>query len=93
MSFETYASHRATPRPADQTAHIREDSFCVACGWPVIFAFCSDGMAQISPYAEWDSWIYCANKTCKHHEGEGILYHMPSWIRSSVGLTDSAPGE
>jgi hypothetical protein len=82
MSFEFDQLHRAPPRPAAQTAHVRDDAFCARCGWPVILAHCNDRMAQIAPYAEWNAWTYCTNKACKHHEGEGVFHNMPSWIKS-----------
>ena len=75
----------APPRPASQTAHLREDAHCLACGWPVIVAFCNDGMARTAPYSGWDNWIYCSNKTCRHHAGEGIFHNMPDWIKTTSG--------
>jgi hypothetical protein len=84
MSFDSYASIEASPRPVNQTAQIREDAYCLTCGWPVIFVYCNDGMARIAPYSEWNAWTYCTNKTCKHHDGEGVLHNMPGWIRSAA---------
>jgi hypothetical protein len=73
----------APPRPAGQTARLREEAHCLACGWPVIVAFCNDGMARTAPYSGWDNWIYCSNKTCRHHGGEGIFHNMPEWIKTA----------
>jgi hypothetical protein len=84
MSFDTETSYRTSPRPANQTAQIRENSFCLACGWPVMFVYCNDGMARTAPYSEWNSWTYCTNKTCKHHDGEGVFHNMPDWIKSAT---------
>jgi hypothetical protein len=78
-------SEFGSPRPASQTAKVREDAYCLACGWPVIFTFCNDGMAHTAPYSGWDTWIYCANKTCKHHGGEGTFHNMPDWIKTTHG--------
>jgi hypothetical protein len=81
-SGRTYPDHTA-PRPSGQTAKMRENAFCENCGWPVIFAFCNDGMGQMAPYSDWDNWIYCANKTCLHHGGEGIYHNVPEWIKTT----------
>ena len=73
----------AVPRPSSQTARMREEAHCLSCGWPVVFAFCNDGMARTAPYSGWDNWIYCSNKTCRPHAGEGIFHNMPDWIKTS----------
>ena len=53
--------------------------------WPVVLAFCNDGMARTAPYSGWDNWIYCSNKTCRHHPGEGTYHNMPEWIKTTGG--------
>src|SRR6201999_3861675 len=82
---EVDMQENAPPRPAGQTARLREEAHCLACGWPVIVAFCNDGMARTAPYSGWDNWIYCSNKTCRHHGGEGIFHHIPDWIKTAPG--------
>jgi hypothetical protein len=84
MRTETYTRSKASPRPSAQTAKIREDAYCLDCGWPVVFAHCIDAMAKRDPYSAWNSWIYCSNKVCKHHNGDGVFHNMPSWIKSIV---------
>ena len=79
-------TEHTTPRPSSQTSRIREDAFCKGCGWPVVLAFCNDGMAHTAPYSSWDNWIYCSNKTCHHHGGEGIYHNMPDWIKTTGGF-------
>ena len=76
-------SEFASARPPSQTAKLREYAFCANCGWPVVYVFCNDGMAHTAPYSGWDNWIYCANKTCRHHAGEGIFHNMPDWIKTT----------
>ena len=66
--LEVDMQDNASPKPANHTAKIREEAYCLACGWPVVLAFCNDGMARTAPYSGWDNWIYCSNKTCRHHE-------------------------
>ena len=75
----------ASPKPPNHTAKIREEAYCLACGWTVILALCNDGMARTAPYSGWDNWIYCSNKTCRHHAGEGTYHNMPDWIKTTGG--------
>lgn len=55
---------------------------CKTCKWPVISTLCNDGMMTTPPYSEWDWWMYCSNKTCEHHQGEGYFQDTPDFIES-----------
>ncbi|WP_426770820.1 hypothetical protein [Enterobacter cloacae complex sp. 363J6] len=37
------------------------------------------------PYDEWDWWIYCSNKTCKNHEGEGKFQNHIKFVERING--------
>ncbi|ANA49457.1 hypothetical protein BI049_gp103 [Salmonella phage vB_SnwM_CGG4-1] len=60
--------------------HIKEKHRCKDCKWPVVFSLCNDGMMDTPPYNAWDWWLYCSNKTCKNHAGEGFFQYTPEWI-------------
>jgi hypothetical protein len=68
----------AEPRRRD-SAEVLANHFCKACGWPIIFVCCNDGMGEHPPFAGNDWWYYCANKTCQHHTGEGVFQSQPEW--------------
>lgn len=61
------------------TAHMKENCRCVKCGWPIIFTCCNDDMQRL-PWGMWDWWMYCSNKGCIHHEGEGVFQETPDWV-------------
>ena len=54
---------------------------CKDCGWAIIFACCNDGFLDNmhKVHQHWDWWVYCANKGCVHHEGEGIFQNEIEW--------------
>lgn len=67
----------------DSTASIVEHSYCADCGWPLIHACCND---EFDDFANKkgecaDYWLYCSNKGCKNHEGEGFLQKWPEWAK------------
>lgn len=61
------------------TAEIMKDKVC-ECGWPIIFACCN---WDYKPSHNYDWWVYCTNKGCSHHKGEGIFQDEPDWIHST----------
>lgn len=63
----------------DETASILEGNPC-ECGWPVIHACCNDEFVNFQDAGKWDWWVYCTNKGCKNHQGEGVHYSWPEWI-------------
>jgi hypothetical protein len=76
------------PKPDSETAKIYTDTCCKQCGWPIISACCNDEFADWGPpgsfeYAKnYDWWLYCSNKGCINHEGEGVFQNRPEWIQS-----------
>ncbi len=61
---------------------------CSECGWPIIVSF----PPLLTP-KKFQSWCYCANKTCKHHEGDGIEHDilkrdMPVWISKNNKIAE-----
>lgn len=54
----------------ENTATMMNNCHCEDCGWPVIHTCCNDAMTTF----EVDYWIYCSNKCCKHHGGEGSAF-------------------
>lgn len=55
---------------------------CKECHWPVVSTLCNDGMGVHQPYAEWDWWYYCSNKTCINHHGNGVFQDTPKWVET-----------
>ena len=64
------------------TITIMEGVHCRDCGWPIIDVCCNGSFAMFKDANRWDWWEYCSNKTCKHHEGQGIDQDRPEWIES-----------
>ncbi len=72
----------ATPR-RKHSAHISGSRFCASCGWPIIFLSCKGVLAQTEPYASYQRWFYCSNKSCARHDGEGTSNEsIPKWAAS-----------
>lgn len=59
------------------TITILEKCWCKECGWPVIDACCNWDYEKSKG---WDWWVYCSNKSCKNHEGEGSFQNDIEWI-------------
>ena len=62
------------------TAHVWENHFCKDCSWPVIHACCNDEFRHFKDADTWDWWVYCSNKGCKNHDGEGQFQHEIVWM-------------
>jgi hypothetical protein len=56
------------------------NAFCIDCGWPVVFANTNYEFKDYKDAREWDWWMYCSNKGCKNHEGEGKWQDDPDWV-------------
>lgn len=63
-------------------AKMLESQKCKDCGWPVVYTLNNGGMGIKEPYANWDWWYYCSNKTCQNHEGEGVFQDNIDWVVS-----------
>jgi hypothetical protein len=62
------------------TAEIYEGKECKICGWPIIFACCNGAFREFADASEWDWWVYCSNKGCVNHHGEGTFQYLPDWV-------------
>ena len=62
------------------TAKIVENIFCLKCGWPVIHACCNDEFIKFKDAKNWDWWLYCSNKGCEKHNGEGVFQKGLDWV-------------
>ena len=62
------------------TAEILKGKHCNCCGWPIVFVCCNDSFNDFEDAIDWDWWYYCSNKSCEHHEGEGIWQDTPDWV-------------
>lgn len=62
------------------TASIEENKHCNCCGWPVVFACCNGNFTAHKDAGDWDFWVYCSNKGCKNHDGEGLFQSSIGWI-------------
>jgi hypothetical protein len=69
------------PLSKSKTANLT-DRFCQDCGWPVICACCNDEFLNYKNASEYDWWMYCSNKGCKNHDGEGVFQYDPEWAIS-----------
>lgn len=64
-----------------ETAKILEGTSCKVCNWPVIFACCNDNFLDgVEDEEDWDWWVYCSNKGCTHHVGEGKFQKGIDWV-------------
>jgi hypothetical protein len=57
---------------------ILKNAECVDCGWAIIDICCN---GQDEPFALWDWWWYCSNKSCKNHFGEGVFQNIPDFVK------------
>ena len=62
------------------TSTLEHGYHCVTCDWPVIFSCCNDEFTNFKDAKNWDWWLYCTNKGCKNHDGEGIWQNIPNWV-------------
>lgn len=62
------------------TAEIYKNKHCKDCRWPIIFACCNGTFREYRDAAKWDWWVYCSNKGCINHWGEGLFQGLPNWI-------------
>lgn len=53
---------------------------CKDCSWPVVHCCCNDEMGE-GEFGQWDWWVYCSNKGCKNHHGEGVFQDPVVWIK------------
>lgn len=58
---------------------IFEEYWCKECGEMVIEQVNNTRLAK---YDGWDFILYCANKECDNHEGEGYFQTLPKWVVS-----------
>lgn len=67
------------------SASILKNRYCNCCGWPIIFVCCNGSFIKFKDANKWDWWYYCSNKTCEHHDGEGIFQNRPDWVSIDKG--------
>lgn len=53
---------------------------CTDCGWPVVEVCCNGNFLDKISEDVWDWWVYCSNKSCVNHEGEGQFQNSIHWI-------------
>lgn len=56
--------------------------YCDDCKWPAVFACCNGSFTDYKDAGDWDWWLYCSNKGCENHDGEGIFQKIPDWARN-----------
>jgi hypothetical protein len=59
------------------------DKECFGCGSPVIELCCNGLMLQVPAAKGWDWFVYCSNKGCTNHAGEGVFQDYPNWVLRS----------
>ncbi len=62
-------------------ATIYKNHHCGNCGWPIIFALCNDEFVTFKDASGWDWWLYCTNKGCVNHDGEGLHQDHIEWVK------------
>lgn len=67
----------------NNTASIIHNANCSDCGWPIVHVCCNHPFTDFKDSKNWDYWIYCSNKSCSHHEGEGVLEIDQDWVKWS----------
>lgn len=55
----------------DSSASISPIYYCKNCEWPVVFACCNNEFRNYKDAGKFDWWLYCSNKGCENHDGEG----------------------
>lgn len=58
---------------------LAEDCWCGICGEMIITQV---NNTQLAKFEDWDWFMYCANKECENHEGEGYFQVYPDWVAS-----------
>jgi hypothetical protein len=63
------------------SAKIYPNKYCKECNFPIVFVCCNGLMYKWSSKynGPWDWWMYCSNKGCDRHHGEGVFQNMPEW--------------
>jgi hypothetical protein len=64
---------------------MRSGAKCKSCGWPIVDAVCTDEFDNFKDADQWDWWLYCSNKGCDNHDGEGVWQDTPKWVEYSEG--------
>jgi hypothetical protein len=59
---------------------ILEKAHCNDCGWSIINVCCNGSFNKFEDADKWDWWLYCSNKSCKNHHGEGVFQSWPDWV-------------
>ena len=64
------------------SASIEKNKYCKECHFPIVFVCCNGSMADWSKKynGPWDWWVYCSNKACFHHHGEGLFQNTIKWM-------------
>lgn len=70
------------------SASIDKRKFCSDCGWPVVHVCCNGDFLDDISTEKWDWWVYCSNKSCHNHEGNGVFQDTPAWV-SQVPQTNT----
>lgn len=65
----------------NESSSMLEDRYCKDCGWPVVHTCVNNEMCDfVYKKGEiWDWWLYCSNKGCVNHEGEGVFQNSTSF--------------
>ena len=64
-----------------ETASISGFNNCKSCGWPIVHVCCNGTFQNFKDAESYDYWMYCSNKSCKNHDGEGISQSYPEWCK------------
>lgn len=68
-----------------ETVSIYGNTYCLECGWPIIHVCCNGSFCYFKNAVNFDWWLYCSNKTCSHHDGEGLFQNTLDWICYNKG--------
>lgn len=63
--------------------------FCHDCDWQVLHVCVNGDFRTYKDAADWDWWLYCTNKVCKNHDGEGMFQSAPDWVYFLDNVSDT----
>jgi hypothetical protein len=61
---------------------ILKNCYCKDCGYPIISVACNHPFSEFKDSHNYDWWLYCSNKVCNNHGGEGYFQDYPLWVQT-----------
>ena len=65
-----------------KSINLDKSLICKECNWPVIDIEIKDEFRHYKDNELYNSFIYCTNKQCVNHEGQGYCcLDLPEWVK------------